>query len=369
MSRATYGSLRVRFFREAICPYAAGILVDVKQLQLYLSTRDLPSLLGETTAGIKGRNKLRNVLVTGAAGFIGSAVARRLIELGEAVTTIDNLSTGSTENIPSACAVIIGDASDPGVLATLGDRHFDVIFHIAGQSGGIPSFQDPVCDLHSNVTSTLRLLDIAHRSGCSTFVYASSMAVYGDPDTVPVSEDASLRPKSFYAVAKMASEHYLRLYADYGMQCTALRLNNVYGPGQDLSNLNQGMVSIFLGQAIENRHIHVKGSSRRFRDFVYIDDVVESFVRVGIGGMPSRYTTYNVATARATTVEELIEILRRNLPFDIEVRYEGSTPGDQFGITCSYKRIAFELGWRPTVGIEEGLATTCTWATNHRSRL
>ncbi len=191
---------------------------------------------------------MRNVLVTGAAGFIGSAVARRLIELGDTVTTIDNLSTGAPENIPAACEVIIGDTSDPNVIAELGDQRFDVVFQIAGQSGGIPSFQDPVYDLHSNVSSTLMLLDVAHRTGCPAFVYASSMAVYGDPNTIPVSEDAAPHPKSFYAVGKMASEHYLRLYSDYGMRCTALRLNNVYGPGQNLSNLNQGMVKYLKGR-------------------------------------------------------------------------------------------------------------------------
>lgn len=305
---------------------------------------------------------MSDVLVTGAAGFIGAAVARQMIERGHSVVTIDDLSTGYSAWIPPQCRSIIGDLAEPAVVAELYDREFDTIFHLAGQSGGIPSFQDPVRDLKSNVVSTLMLLDLAHRTGCSSFVYASSMAIYGDPSGIPVSEDAPLAPKSFYAVGKLASEQYMRLYADRGVACTSLRINNTYGPGQDLSNLQQGMVSIFLGQAIAERRVLVKGDRRRFRDFVYVDDVVDSFVRAGQFPPKSGFAAYNVATAQATTVEQLISLIRTHLPFEISVQYAGSTPGDQFGITCAYDRIAQDLGWKPATGIEDGIARTVRWA-------
>lgn len=305
---------------------------------------------------------MRDVLVTGAAGFIGSAVAERLVALGDHVTTVDNLTTGSAKNIPAGCEVIIGDTFNPEVISQLVSRRFDAMIHLAGQSGGIPSFKDPVYDLHSNVSSTLMLLEVARQTGCSKFVYASSMAVYGDPTSIPVGENAPLVPKSFYGVGKMASEHYLRLYSDYGIRCIALRLNNVYGPGQDLTNLSQGMVSIFLGQALVDHSIHVRGDGNRFRDFVYIDDVVECFVLARKEMSNEGFSIYNVATGIATTVRELIQLIQGSLPFEVAVQYDGSTPGDQFGIVSSIERITGELNWSPTIRIEDGIGNMVRWA-------
>lgn len=302
------------------------------------------------------------MLVTGAGGFIGSAVARRLIELGHSVVTIDNLTTGVAANIPVGCTSIIGNTHDPEVIEQLSVYSFDSILHIAGQSGGIPSFADPLYDLHSNVASTLMLLEYAKESGCPTFVYASSMAVYGNPEVLPVSEDAMPAPKTFYAVGKLASEGYLQLYGEQGIACTALRLNNTYGPGQDLWNMNQGMVSIFLGQAVQSQRISVKGATTRVRDFVYIDDVVEAFVRAGIADKHPGFEVLNVGTGKGTTVEDLLDLIVSNLPFDVDIEVGGSTPGDQHGIYCANERIAASLGWSPCVELAAGIARMTAWA-------
>jgi UDP-glucose 4-epimerase len=296
------------------------------------------------------------LLVTGAAGFVGSHVARRLIGMGHAVLTIDNLSTGYIENVPPGCECIVGDLSDRDVVKQLSGRTFDAIFHIAGQSGNTISFDDPVQDLNSNVVSTLLLLDYARASGCTTFVYASSMSVYGDQDELPVREEAHPMPKSFYAVGKLASEQYMKLYSRYGIRCMVLRLNNVYGPGQDLSNLRQGMLSIYVSQAVAQRSVKVRGDKHRFRDFVHIDDVVEAFVLAGEAKSQPSYSIFNVATNRKTTVEEAISLIQRSLPYDVDVQYEAPTEGDQFGIYCAFDRIASTLGWRPTVSVEEGVS-------------
>lgn len=306
-------------------------------------------------------------LVTGAAGFIGSAVARRLLSDGNDVVTIDNLSTGAVENIPDGCRAVIADLRDPASLGELGGVRFDAIYHIAGQSGGIPSFQDPVYDLQANVQSTLLLLDYAKRTGCPTVVYASSMAVYGDPSELPAFENHRVEPKTFYAVGKLASEAYLRLYSDQGLACTALRLNNIYGPGQDLTNLNQGMVSIFLGQALNTQRIVVKGSTDRFRDLVYIDDAVEAFVLAGARSQPSCFRIYNVATGFGTTVREVLSLIVESLPFKVDVVVKGTTPGDQHGIYCSFERIAQDLGWNPTVKVGTGVRRMVDWALTSNS--
>ncbi|MEU6229240.1 NAD-dependent epimerase/dehydratase family protein [Streptomyces sp. NPDC047042] len=318
----------------------------------------------EQTDPLMSGGLMGKLLITGAAGFIGSALARRFLTDGHEVTTIDNLSTGHVDNIPTACTAIIADLRVRETLDALGDQRFDAIYHLAGQSGGAPSFDDPVYDLQANVQSTLLLLDYAKRTGCPAFVYASSMAVYGDPGRLPVAEDDRLDPKTFYAVGKVASESYLRLHSKQGVGCTALRLNNTYGPGQDLSNLNQGMASIFLGQALSSRRIIVKGSRSRVRDLVYIDDTVEAFVAAGAAVEPSTFRVYNVSTGVGTTVEQLLTLISSSLPFDVQVEVNGSTPGDQQGIYCSFERIANHLGWIPRVEVAEGIHRMVKWAIN-----
>ncbi|MCI8443182.1 MAG: NAD-dependent epimerase/dehydratase family protein [Provencibacterium sp.] len=309
-----------------------------------------------------------NYLVTGAAGFIGSALARQLLGAGHAVTTIDNLSTGIEAHIPEGCHKLIGNTFDSAVLQKLNSERFDAIYHIAGQSGGIISFEDPIYDLNSNAASTLLLLDYARKTGCPRFIYASSMSVYGDENPCPITEQSSLKPKSFYAVGKMASENYMRIYTKFGIKCTALRFNNVYGPGQNLDNMRQGMVSIFVAQAIRNHAIHVLGPKERFRDFVYIEDVVRALLLSEKGQEPEPFNVYNVATNIKTTVEELINEIQKNLPSPVPVRYEGSTPGDQFGIYCSYEHIKECLHWKPAVSLREGICQMMQWATQNEAR-
>ncbi len=307
---------------------------------------------------------MANYLVTGAAGFIAAHLAKTLIEQGHTVTTIDNLSTGFVENIPEGCRFIEGNDYEDEVLAKLNNEYFDAIFHIAGQSGGVTSFDDPVYDMNSNITSTLKLLDYAQKTGCKRFVYASSMSVYGDENPCPVYETSDLKPKTFYAVGKLASEHYMRLYSSFfGIRCTALRFNNTYGPGQNMQNLRQGMVSIFIAQAVKNHHIHVMGDKNRFRDFVHVSDNVRACIMAANGNEESLYNEYNVATNIKHTCEQLVTAIQNALPYEVTVEYNGSTPGDQYGIYCDYSKIEKNLGWKPTVQFDEGIAAMVDWAT------
>lgn len=306
--------------------------------------------------------KKMNYLVTGAAGFIGAAIAQRLIDEGNSCTTIDNLFTGKEEHIPNNCDFIKGDVSDPKVIEKLNHQKFDAIIHIAGQSSGEVSFDDPVYDLHTNAQSTLLLLDYAKETGCNKFVYASSMSTYGDHNPPVCSEKTETIPKSFYAVGKLASENYMRIYSQFGITTTALRFFNVYGIGQNMNNLRQGMASIFLAMAIKNHSIIVKGSKDRFRDFVYIDDVVDAVI--SSLNRTEGYDVFNVCTGIPTTVEKLISIITNKLPYDISVEYSGSTPGDQFGIYGDGSKIRSELGWYPKISIDKGMELMIDWAVN-----
>lgn len=306
---------------------------------------------------------MANYLITGAAGFIGSHLARKLADEGNTITVIDNLSTGNKSNIVWEGTFIEGDDFNPKVIEKLNSQKFDAIFHIAGQSSGEISFENPIYDLNCNAASTLLLLDYAKRTGCKRFVYASSMSVYGDENKGSVNEaTAELKPKSFYAVGKIASEHYMRIYSQYGIRSTALRFNNTYGSGQNMENLKQGMVSIFLAQAVKNHHIIVKGDKNRFRDFVHVDDTVRAIIMASKGKEPELYNFYNVATNKKTTCEELINVMKKYLPFEVSVEYTGSTPGDQYGIYCDYSKIEKSLGWKPEITLDEGIKEMCEWA-------
>lgn len=304
---------------------------------------------------------MASYIVTGGAGFIGAALAARLLATGYEVVIIDNLSTGFRSNVPAGAIFIEGDCQDATLYDALPQRAYAAIFHIAGQSSGEISFDDPVYDLQTNTLSTLLLLQFAKRVGCRRVVYASTMSVYGDQLDAPVAEDAPTTPKSFYGVGKLASEHYLRIYRLYGIESAALRLFNVYGPGQNMDNLSQGMVSIYLAQALKNRYIHVKGSADRFRDFIYIDDVVEAFLCFETHPLGECHI-FNIGTGARTTVHDLVECIRGSLPFAVEVCYEGNTPGDMFGIRANCQRATCEAGYTAQVDFATGLQRMIDWA-------
>jgi len=234
-------------------------------------------------------------LVTGGAGFIGSHLARYLLAKGWKVVIVDNLSSGSARNMPPGAEFRWVDLTYDGIVSALPQDRFDVVFHLASRVGQESSFEHPSWDLKANATATLNVLQWCQQKKIGQVVLASSVNVYGDPDHLPVTEATPVRPKSFYAVSKMASEWYCRVFQDLGLNTTILRLFNVYGPLQDLSNLKQGMVSIYMAYVARGEPVLVRGSKDRFRDFVYIDDVVEAFY--GCVNERAYGKTYNVATA------------------------------------------------------------------------
>lgn len=302
------------------------------------------------------------ILVTGAAGFIGSHVARRFNENGYKTITIDNLSTGKKENIPSGTVFIEGDCGDPAVIRQLEAYAIEGIIHIAGQSSGEISFSDPTYDLNSNTHSTLLLLKFAHNHNIKRFVFASTMAVYGDTDDLPVSETMPPSPKSFYAVGKLASEHYMRIYAGLGLTTIALRLFNVYGPGQNLDNMQQGMASIFLAQMLRDGKVVVKGKLSRFRDFVFIEDVVDAFTKAYLIDNRTDFSVYNVCSGYPITVGDLLKTLQGAFGQDIPVDVQGNTPGDMFGIYGDNNRIGQDLQWQSSTTFQVGIAQMVEWA-------
>lgn len=303
----------------------------------------------------------KSYLVTGAAGFIGSAIAARLLSEGHQVWTIDNLSTGRVENLPKGIHFIRGGCQEPESIAQLEAARFDAILHIAGQSSGEISFDDPVYDLRTNTESTLRLIDYALASGCRRFIYASSMSVYGEVADEPIAESHAATPLSFYGVGKLASEHYMRIYQTKGLVPTALRFFNVYGPHQNLENLRQGMVSIYLAQMLFKDEVVVMGDGDRFRDFIYIDDVVQ-FAVGAIDDERSYGQIFNVGTGVRTTVSTLLSKLQEIGDLRTPVVFRGGTPGDQRGIYADVRHAQETLGFRSRTSLDDGLREMIRWA-------
>ena len=300
------------------------------------------------------------VVVTGAAGFVGSSLSRRLVADGHSVIGIDDLSTGRLENVPDEVDFIAGDVADRSVLAQLPPR-VSGLLHLAGQSSGEISFDDPVGDLNRDVVTTLRLIELAAEHSSPRLVLASSMSVYGQQlDPLQVPESSVPRPLSCYGVGKLAAEHYLQVYREQ-VPSVALRMFNTYGPGQDLHNLRQGMVSIFVAQAVRDRRILVKGSLDRFRDLVHIEDMVEVWIRAwrsesAVG------ETLNVGSGIRTTVGELTALIS-NAVGGCPVETGAGTPGDQFGITASTDLLQAVLGFVPSIKVTAGVADFVELAT------
>lgn len=276
----------------------------------------------------------------------------------------DNLSTGNAKNVPADSHLVHGDISDQNDIKSIPSGPYDAVCHLAAQASGEISHDNPSLDIHSNALGTLFLLEWCRQQRIKRFFHASSMAVYGLTDRVPVSEDQPPDPYSFYGISKQASEQYVKHFAKAGLETTVLRMFNVYGPAQNLSNLKQGMVSIYMAFLALGQPITVKGSMDRYRDFIYIDDVAKAWTAV-IDSPNSVGQLYNVGSGRKTFVRELVpELIRAwgHDPGTYPVVEEVGTPGDQFGIYSDISKITTEIGWSPQVSLAEGLNRMSDWA-------
>ena len=301
---------------------------------------------------------MRTVMVTGVGGFIGSQVARRLVQDGFRVVGVDDFSSGRRSSVPPEVDLIEMDLSQPDVPGRL-PPNCGLVFHLAGQSSGELSFRDPADDLRRNTVSTLNLIRYASENAVDRIVFASSMSVYGDVPDLPVGESDRTETLSCYGIAKLASERYLRLHMGT-VPSVILRMFNVYGLGQDLSNNCQGMVSIYLAQALETGKIEVRGALERFRDLVYIDDVVEVWMCAGSVDV-ALGKIYNVATGVRTTVADLLEQLCVLIPGSSHQVLPG-TPGDQLGIYGDVSLLSRDLGLSCSTSLEVGLGRFVEWA-------
>ena len=290
------------------------------------------------------------ILVTGGAGFIGNHLAHKLKELGHNVL-INDFSDKIKKEYLDKFEVFDFDLSEYKYFENL-PKDIDVIYHIAAQTSGYIGLIKPERDVDYNMQGTLNVCRFAKENRVKKVIYTSSMAVYGNGDFFKETDE--INPISHYGVSKLCGELYLKQYQTYGIDYTIFRLFNVYGYGQDMKNMNQGMVSIYLAQSLKSKTIEVKGSFDRYRDFVYIDDVVSALI-LGLEDKTNG-EIYNVCAKRKTTVGELL-----NLIFEahddtelFKAKNIGQYDGDQNGNTGDNYKL-MKLGWKPTIKLEDGI--------------
>jgi UDP-glucose 4-epimerase len=305
------------------------------------------------------------VVVTGAAGFIGSHLCDRLVADGHRVTGLDDLSSGKLANLAGARKdKLFGfsnfDITSPDLVAVMAKEKPDVVLHLAAQMDVRKSVADPLHDTRTNVLGTVNVLEACVRNQVPRVVFASSGGtVYGEPPKLPASERMALHPSSPYGSAKAAGETYVAAYQRlHGLAGCSLRLGNVYGPRQDPHG-EAGVVSIFAGALVKGQPTKVFGDGTSTRDYVYVDDVVDAFVRCLGGKGDGR--RLNIGSGAGTTVRELHTLVARAVGSSDAPEFAPQRPGELQAVTLDVGQARRALGWEPVVGLEQGLAQTVDW--------
>ena len=304
-------------------------------------------------------------LITGVAGFIGSSLARAVLERGGEVVGFDNFSTGKKENLTDVLDRIKFHEAD---LLDLDALHracqgVDYVFHEAAVPSVPRSVKDPIGNNRANVDGTLNLLIAARDAKVKRVVYAASSSAYGDTPTLPKREDMSPNPISPYATAKLAGEYYMTsFYRCYGLQTVCLRYFNVFGPRQDPSSPYSGVLAKFITQMLAGEQPTIFGDGKHSRDFTYIDNVVEANLLASQAESSEvAGRVFNVATAQRTELYETFQLLKRLTGYSGDVKYAPERSGDVKHSLADISRAEKHLGYKPKVNFEEGLARTIAW--------
>lgn len=295
------------------------------------------------------------ILVTGGAGFIGSHIVDAYIRTGHEVTVVDDLSTGNRDNLNPAARFVELDIAGPALEQVFQSAKFEVVNHHAAQINVRRSLEDPVFDARVNVIGSLNVINLACRSGVKRVIFSSSGgAVYGEPDTFPITEEFPTQPLSPYGVAKLTTEHYLSVYRNlYGLDYVVFRYSNVYGPRQ-ISKSEAGVISIFINQILNGDTCWVNGDGEQVRDYVFVADVVEA----NLQALDCPTGCINIGTGQTTSVNELIEILSGITGRSVLHQHRPAIPGEVLKNVLDASRARSLLTWEPRVSIQKGIRQT-----------
>jgi len=321
-----------------------------------------------------GGYKGRRALITGGLGFIGSSLARRLVDERAEVTLVDSLIPEYGGNLFNVAGIRdrvrlnISDVRDPYSMAYL-VRDQDVVFNLAGQTSHRDSMIEPRTDLVINAEAQLSILEACRKSNPAVkIVFASTRQVYGKPEYLPIDERHPVRPVDVNGINKLAGESYHLLYNNvYGIRACALRLTNTYGPGMRVKDARQSFLGLWVRLLVDGRNIEVFGDGTQRRDFNFVDDCVDALLAAGASDTANG-KIYNLGSAEVVSLAELARLM-------VELAGEGhfelvAFPPDRkvidIGDYCGdYSLIRGELGWEPRVRLREGLAKTLGYYRQH----
>jgi len=308
------------------------------------------------------------VLVTGGAGFIGSALVDQLVKRGDQVLVIDNFSTGSEKNLEEAKNTSVEDLviencdiRNSETTKLIVDYKPSTIFHLAAQVDVRASVEDPLTDLETNLVGLIRVLEGGRKAESRKIVFASSGGtIYGEPEAkqLPLNEDTPWNPLSPYGVSKLAGGLYVNTYSSlHGLKGTTLALSNVYGPRQDPHG-EAGVVAIFAGKLLEREPCTIYGTGMQTRDFIYVEDVASAFVASIENGDGK---LFNIGTGTETSIQHLYKEMALAVGIDID-------PGKEAGRSGEIERSSLDpslagkiLGWEPTTNLRDGIHSTLEW--------
>ncbi len=316
----------------------------------------------------------RPVMITGGAGFIGSNLAHRLVQLGANVLLVDSLipdyggNLFNIRDIEDRVRMNIADVRQESTMSYL-VRHVDVIFNLAGQVSHIDSMRDPYTDLEINCRSQLSILEACRRNNPGIkVVFAGTRQVYGKPEFLPVTEQHLVRPTDVNGINKVAGEYYHLVYNHvFNVRACSLRLTNIYGPRQLVKHNRQGFIGWFIRLAVEGRELQIYGDGSQLRDFVFVDDAADAFLRAGASDACNG-EVFNVGGSEPVSHRDLVQLL-------LEVAGTGSArcvewPAEKKAIDigsfyADSAKFRAATGWQPRVGLREGLARTVAYYREH----
>lgn len=307
-------------------------------------------------AGVK--MEYEKALITGGAGFIGSNLAHQLVSAGKKVKVIDNLSVGKRENLPSHAELIVGDIRDDEIVKSALSG-VDVVFHLAAKVSirlAVEEFQN---DADINLMGTLNMLKLAKDAKIRKFIFASSMAVYGNPEYSPQDEEHPTQPTSPYGVSKLSSEKYISILAPlWGMDYVNLRLFNTYGPRQTLSPY-VGVITIFIRKLLAGEPIQIFGDGNQKRDFIYVGDVAHAF---GLAASSTASNvTLNVGTGIPTDVNTIASLLIEKIGSDIVPEHTLPIPGEPGDSLADTSLALNTIGFKAEHRLEEKIDEVIEW--------
>jgi nucleoside-diphosphate-sugar epimerase len=303
---------------------------------------------------------LANYLVTGGAGFIGSHISEELIRRGARVRVVDSLVTGYQRNLRDGVEFVKGDLADQEVARAAVDG-MDYVIHQAAIPSVPRSVEKPEESHRANVDGTLQILLASRAAGIKRVVFAGSSSVYGDQPILPKTETMPTNPLSPYALQKLMAEMYLQMFTRlYGLETVTTRYFNVFGPRQDPGSPYSGVISLFIKALNDGTTPVIYGDGEQTRDFTYVTNVVDGVLRAaetpGVGGH-----VFNVATSSRISLNELLATLKKIFGASVEPIYRESRQGDVRDSQADISKAEKLLGYKPIVGLEEGLRKTVEW--------